>query len=726
MRIWIVTLAVNFICFSFARASLLRFNAKVLVPKSLKAKVFSLPEVALPEAGVRLKNIHVDLSNGTRLTVAQVLIDIKRAKEFAKLFPELKKDVDKFPVDKGNVFLNGLVLIQNKKEIRAVVNRVFVNKSDLGNFTVSDIVVIANNSRFTFTASSVKSDDLKVKDLLFSKISNGIKVSTSDLYVRVSYIIPVVKKFFPELYKNAIDKVKNFLSIRYEDLKFGGFISIKGLNATVDNETANVTALASVDALSLSDNGSREMLSLNATAFINKVGKSVKIGRGKFQLKVSRISLKPANISLSLADGRIASDNFSVMVGGNSTRFVFPVVVSGLKIDISGKDFAEKFRVKKLSFVASGSHPGRIDVKSVAAEIFQGKSGRIMLTGDFKVPEDPRNVLFGEYNFDAKVNNVSFRDLLLENLSLVSKGCVVNFSSALMFSGRKIEASGEVKREVAGRSIDLYIPVVRVFGSGQIKKKGSSGKKASSKGPEAKEKFDFSGLKTVGNYVDKLRVRVNHVEVQGLAPLTGVEAVVVFRNGGAEFSGGGDYCHISFGFSGAAEGKSHLQVSLGLNVISGPVDSVLSCFVKRAPVYVKGTLHLDSDLETEGESPDELKKNLNFKVLINIRNGTILKLSNIDKRLRWFLDILEMVRLKKEGLLHDAIAFDRMDAYLSGGLSDAELKRFSLFSSNLKMNIFLTGKLRFWPKFEKCLRGKVKTYILEKNVEVCDRSYKKH
>lgn len=181
-----------------------------------------------------------------------------------------------------------------------------------------------------------------------------------------------------------------------------------------------------------------------------------------------------------------------------------------------------------------------------------------------------------------------------------------------------------------------------------------------------------------------------------------------------------DYCGATVVVSGNFESFKRVIGSGRVKVISAPVDSFLACFIKGAPVYLKGDMVLDAFFETEGDSVKSLRKNVSLKVIGNIRDGAVLKLSNIDKKFKWILDILEMVSIKKS-TLHDALEFQKANFYLQGNLNKLILRRFVLRSPQTKINAVAYGELYLSPKFAKCIKGTLEFAGISKDFEVCDR-----
>ena len=87
------------------------------------------------------------------------------------------------------------------------------------------------------------------------------------------------------------------------------------------------------------------------------------------------------------------------------------------------------------------------------------------------------------------------------------------------------------------------------------------------------------------------------------------------------------------------------------------LTSFIGCFSKDLPLFLKGRLSIAANLFAEGKNPQALMDSLQGEVMVTLNRCTVHRLSNLDYRLSFLLDILGAAGISS--LREDSITFGK-------------------------------------------------------------------
>jgi len=124
------------------------------------------------------------------------------------------------------------------------------------------------------------------------------------------------------------------------------------------------------------------------------------------------------------------------------------------------------------------------------------------------------------------------------------------------------------------------------------------------------------------------------------------------------------------------------------------LTSFIACFSKELPVFMTGRITVFTNLFAKGENTDALLNSAEGDVVVTLNRFSVHKLSNLDSRLGFFLDMLAAAGLGAQK--GDSIAFDRGVARANVRDGRVVLDRFSL--NGPLMNTWGSGEFHLKEK----------------------------
>jgi hypothetical protein len=107
-------------------------------------------------------------------------------------------------------------------------------------------------------------------------------------------------------------------------------------------------------------------------------------------------------------------------------------------------------------------------------------------------------------------------------------------------------------------------------------------------------------------------------------------------------SGSLKFCDMPMFIESVISLPDHLASQIKLRGIDLDLTSFISCFSKELPIFLKGRLYLTGDFLTQGQDPISVINNSEGEFIATIDELFVYRLSNIDPRLSFFLDILRI------------------------------------------------------------------------------------
>jgi len=141
----------------------------------------------------------------------------------------------------------------------------------------------------------------------------------------------------------------------------------------------------------------------------------------------------------------------------------------------------------------------------------------------------------------------------------------------------------------------------------------------------------------------------------------------------------------------------------------------IGCFTSELPVYLTGKMDFRLDASGSGLTPEELEESVSGEVVVLIEDAEIIKLSHLDRRLKFILDILHVARLSSSKL-GDSLPYQKF--YLEGKITRQEITIPKYFMDSPVLNVLGEGRIgledkKLTLKGNILLKGFKKSFNLE-------------
>ena len=176
---------------------------------------------------------------------------------------------------------------------------------------------------------------------------------------------------------------------------------------------------------------------------------------------------------------------------------------------------------------------------------------------------------------------------------------------------------------------------------------------------------DFSGAASVKEF------RYNDFPA-----LENVDLTVKCMNDKAVLQGTVQLCQIPLTLQAVVMPPNFIAAQLEGKGAGINLTSFIGCFSRDLPLFLKGRLSIAANLFSEGKDPQALVDSLQGEVMVTLNRCTVSRLSNLDYRLSFLLDILGAAGISS--LREDAVTFDKGMARASLSKGRMILDNFSL------------------------------------------------
>ncbi len=731
----IILFILFFSLFSSLKADTFRIfdlKTRLIIPSPIKgARTFNIETLTISQLGLRLKDVSISYHKDKSITLS-----VKKLSADVPKLLKLLKEEKLFSIDlplkiKGSVTMKNLDLKWSPKEWKVFVQKVLVSGIEtIESLGAEGLVILNSTNETSFSVKRLFSQDTYVEKIEGKLTSEGNGT---------------LKNLTLSFFRIALDMGKfQLLAEKFLNKKLSFYL--------------------------------KKYLPWIALKAPNLAGKVVLL-EGRFDLRYSKNQWKLHSMKVNLGNSRIkilsegkVKGNLSIEgnFSGNATDYKFhlPKVCLALnnvtshynslnvhfyKVDINLRDITGKYEnsdltLKSVLEVKQGGHV-RAEGKDWVKELYLAspfyseialkslKEKRFTLNHTSFYLKDKKN---GEIKFSLEsfyypfsFNSTAFK-LMVKNF-VFNKMTVESFS-AIKVQGKDVKLEIVLRKEsqkfeltdgLVSYSPDLFrlqaskFKVKTVVSKSKEISPAPKSKKTSSSSP-----FDFTFLNTLRRVSKKWKIILESVEYENYVPFENFVATLSLEKSPYPFTIRTEVCYTSLGVAGEIEPKGKLWLSGEIQTISTPVDGFLACFLTEAPVYIRGDLTFRFSFETQGKSLDALKNAFFFQGRGDIRNGKILKISNLHKNLKWFLDILTLAKLNPTKL-KDTVVFEELNFVLEGGLKEVNIKNLFISSPLLKLRIGLSGQFFLQPKFKKDLQGEVSVMGISKNFIIRDEEGKK-
>jgi hypothetical protein len=172
-----------------------------------------------------------------------------------------------------------------------------------------------------------------------------------------------------------------------------------------------------------------------------------------------------------------------------------------------------------------------------------------------------------------------------------------------------------------------------------------------------------------------LRLQVDRLRLQGWPELTGV-VVQTLEGEGLRLALGGRWCQTALAGEARVAAEGRVEAVLEQRLRDVPLSGLVACALtvsgaKTPPVYVEGRTSGELTLFSAGDSLDGLWRGAGGDLALVVRQGRVMRLSQVRASWGFVLDLLSSVRLNPTRL-RDTLPVDEL--VLRGVLEDGVLR----------------------------------------------------
>ena len=303
-----------------------------------------------------------------------------------------------------------------------------------------------------------------------------------------------------------------------------------------------------------------------------------------------------------------------------------------------------------------------VQVKQLTFDSSRGGSGRI--TGFIPLPPDLKRTIL-----KSAIEGLKVFDTTLDFHLDKAVQAQTTFDLALNAPSLKVSADGLLF--IPGRrqtDLEARLAHLRIAGS------GSARPARTSTAPSAlSQPFD------AGLIVDKpisAQAFVKSFQLGESTRLQDVDLRLESANKRAVLHGTVRLCDVNLSLDAVVLPPSRVVTTVETKGTDVDLTSLVACFSKELPVYLAGRLYVSGNFAADGNTPQALIDGAQGEVTVLVTQASVQRLSGLDARLGFFLDILRSARISSEK--EDAIS-------LSRGVVKANLQKGQLVVDRFQM-----------------------------------------
>jgi len=416
--------------------------------------------------------------------------------------------------------------------------------------------------------------------------------------------------------------------------------------------------------------------------------------------------LLKAKLKALNAQGRVALSSI-VLTGTQAEKAdmtgSLDLKTEGLKVHlVSGTGEEQTFTINRLETrVIMDKGKPSLKVSSLQFSSSQGGTG--FVSTSMSLPFHLQ-----EWEFKTALDSLQIFDSRVNGTAAKSRGGPLTFDVALSGPSLAVQAKGHIKTprsqklDFEARLTDLRIAAGKARQSGAAKEKPPV--------QEARD-FDFSAIK--GKELSGIAA-VKAFQYGETPELRDVKLEVACQNNRAVVKGSIRFCQMDVQVDAIVVAPNQLVAQMQGKGANLDLTSFIACFSKELPVFMTGRITVVTNLFAKGENTDALLNSAEGEVVVTLNRFSVHKLSNLDSRLGFFLDMLAAAGIGAQK--GDSIAFDRGVARANVRDGRVVLDRFSL--NGPLMNTWGSGEFHLKEKRLQ-LTGQVQTALgITKDVDI--------
>ena len=369
------------------------------------------------------------------------------------------------------------------------------------------------------------------------------------------------------------------------------------------------------------------------------------VGAGLQSLSVEGlVSLKEVQIQGGKGAAR-PSGKFSL--GSQSLKFLLVSEIGEIQ-DMTLQNFEGSVTLKN----------GKPQVSIERLDLASSSGGKAFVSGGMPVP-----FALAGLRFRVEARQLNWFGTTFEGVVEKKDARQIDFDLNMQGAKAEVKANGLARKEFSGSN--RWAAVLENL---KIQAKGS-------REQESDELFDFAFVRD-GFLSGKIVVR--RLQYNDLPIVRDMSVRVSFAGGRMDIKGKGRLCLMKVGLESVLTPDS-VAANIIVNGNGVHLPGVLGCFVDELPVYLRGRLTVQATFFMQGKSSKAFRDSARGDVVARVRGMQVFKLSNLDKRLGFFVEILNTAGLEpdqgdtlsfREGLLSATVAEDTIllkTVRLSGG-----------------------------------------------------------
>lgn len=340
---------------------------------------------------------------------------------------------------------------------------------------------------------------------------------------------------------------------------------------------------------------------------------------------------------------------------------------------------------------------GKASLKVSSLQFSSSQGGKGSLSTAMAFPFQLR-----EWEFKTALDAFQVFDSQVNCTANKARGGPLTFDVAVAGPSLAVQAKGHVripdqqKADFEARLTDLRIAPGKAEAGAQDMRKPEDH-------PDAAKDFDFRAIQgrefsgTAG---------VKAFQYAEMPELRDVNLQVTCREDRAVVKGSVRFCQMNMQVDALLMAPNHLLAQMEGRGTQLDLTSFIACFSRELPVFLRGRITVSSKLFAEGENVEALIQSAQGEVIVRLNRFSVHRLSNLDYRLGFFLDMLSAAGLGAQR--GDSISFDTGTARANVRDGMVVLDHFSL--NGPLLNTQGSGEFHFKEKRLR-LTGKVQTAL---------------
>ncbi len=660
-----------------------------------KAVKLQLREIEIKELNLKAQNALISVSENKTIS-----INLEKGSLSSIKALKLLQDTGILRADeKLKKYIGGILSFKNLRFFLNSTQRFYTeieevsikNAKIVGNVHLKNLYFDMNNGSFKWIVDSLTFGNSTINGLSGKGFIAPKKTSVSLYLGKGTIDLSILPKILEIGGIDPIEKINEKLPwLGWKTFSPKGSISFRSFNvdlATSKDKTEIKKWSFLLDDLSLSCiPRPKTNIFLNFQGRFSGIGnKTVSADDIKGNIKISGIAYKGLNNKIFLNLISLSLENATASYAGNFTAHA-SINLKKLLGDIRTEKDTFRINLLKEANIITHIKNNQYAISiPKPIELQEGEKGFLSICGDFIYPLDILKSSLKIHAKDLHTSSIYLKKLLLEKKKTekdakLSASFILSNTTYHLRDGRISWLNKKFSMDL--RHLEIIPP----------KKKKKQKATKTKKLVISEKPFDFTPLKNLKKFAHEWKIFISRISYDDIFDIDRFSGSLIYKNEVPVFSFNGEGCFLNFNISGSIENYKKLSITGEVKTISSPMDTLLACFIKEAPVYVTGSFTMRAVIDAEGESPKDMMNSTEYRVVSSVEDGKIMRISNLKKSLGILLKILSLVKLNPTKL-KDTLVFNNLELVFSGNAEKLEIKKFSLDSPLLKLNIIAQGEV---------------------------------